>query len=164
MTKTNNEGDPDKTLYLSKWSTRFWGWLIDIIIVNIAWGAVVRSFALLAFFPSFGLIDVWGHNLFGIGTYSFVIFLYWTAMEGAAGQSIGKMVLNIKVTDRKGGEINFGKAAIESFGKAFLLPIDCLIGWIAMPEAKLRLFNRISNTIVIKTTYEAPEGVRYMKK
>lgn len=80
-------------------------------------------------------------------------------MEGAVGQSIGKMMHTLKWPIVKGEEIGGGKAALESFGKAFLLPIDCLIGWIAMSEENLRLFIRISNTIVIKTEDVAPEGV-----
>ncbi len=98
------------------------------------------------------------------GVSGVLIFVYWTLFEGYKGQSVGKMALNLKVTDRKGGKIDFGVAALESFGKAFILPLDCLIGWLAMPNSKLRLFNRISNTIVIRTTYEEPEGVKYVKE
>jgi uncharacterized RDD family membrane protein YckC len=74
------------------------------------------------------------------------------------------MALNLKVADRKGEKIDFGVAALESFGKAFILPLDCIIGWLAMPSTKLRLFNRISNTIVIRTQYEPPEDVKYVKE
>ena len=54
-------------------------------------------------------------------------------------------------------------AFIESFGKSFILPFDCLIGWFGMPGIKLRLFNRVSGMIVIKTDYREPEGVRYIR-
>jgi hypothetical protein len=33
-----------------------------------------------------------------------------------------------------------------------------------MPGTKLRLFNRLSNTIVIKSEYEPPAGVEYIKE
>jgi uncharacterized RDD family membrane protein YckC len=85
-------------------------------------------------------------------------------MEGYHGQSIGKMVMNLKVVNRDGTKINFTTAAIESFGKAFLLPLDCLIGWLAMPGTKLRVFNRISNTIVIKSDYKEPHGILYVRE
>ncbi|KQC15659.1 MAG: hypothetical protein APR56_13165 [Methanosaeta sp. SDB] len=84
-------------------------------------------------------------------------------MEGYRGQSLGKMALNLKVTDMRGDEIDFPRAAIESFGKAFLLPLDCLIGWIAMPGSGQRLFNRLSETIVVVINEAAPEGVRYVR-
>ena len=130
-----------------------------MIVVNVGstlGGALYR-------FPH--LYDIPG-NLFplDLGTNSVVLFLYWTILEGYSGKSIGKMALNLRVTGRSGERIGFGEAALSSFGKAFLLPFDCLIGWIAMPDTRLRLFNRLSNTIVIKTTYEAPAGVEYIKE
>ena len=71
-------------------------------------------------------------------------------MEGIYGQSIGKMVMKIKVTRLNGEPIDFGKALVESVGKAFLLPVDCIIGWIAFSDKKQRLFNHLSNTMVVK--------------
>jgi uncharacterized RDD family membrane protein YckC len=85
-------------------------------------------------------------------------------MEGFRGQSVGKMVMNLKVVNRDGTRINYPTAALESFGKAFLLPLDCLIGWLAMPGTKLRVFNRISNTIVIKADYKEPHGILYVRE
>jgi RDD family. len=105
-------------------------------------------------------------NLFplDLGLNSVVLFVYWTVFEGYSGRSIGKMALNLRMTGRSGEKIGFGAAGISSFGKAFLLPLDCLIGWIAMPNTKLRLFNRLSNTIVMKTEYTPPSGVEYVKE
>jgi len=73
-------------------------------------------------------------------------------------------VMNLKVVNRDGTKTGYWPAAVESFGKAFLLPLDCLIGWLGMPEVKLRVFNRISNTIVIKTDYREPDGIVYVKE
>jgi len=42
------------------------------------------------------------------------------------------------------------QAAIESIGKAFLLPLDCIIGWILYPSRRQRLFNYLSDTIVVR--------------
>lgn len=144
-----------ETIYLAKWETRFWAWLIDILLV----GALHSGIANLLSLPKVDLI-----SLEDFGIRSVLMFAYWTFFEGYNGQSIGKMALNLKVTGRKGGKIDLPAAALESFGKAFLLPLDCLIGWLAMPGSKLRLFNRISGTIVIKTKYEEPEGVTYVKE
>jgi len=151
-----------KTLYLGKWSTRFWAWLVDIIIV-ILFLNIVRG----VFDPFWRLPLLWdlGHwELFAISFEAVFFFLYWTVMEGFRGQSIGKMVMNLKVVRRNGTRISYSTAAIESFGKAFLLPLDCLIGWLGMPGTKLRVFNRISNTIVIKTDYKEPDGVIYVRE
>ncbi|MFQ6075180.1 MAG: hypothetical protein ACE5Z5_03440 [Candidatus Bathyarchaeia archaeon] len=77
------------------------------------------------------------------------------------------MVMGLRVTNLDGSPITLTAAAIESFGKAFLLPIDCLIGWLAevCKERKQRLFNMLSKTIVIV----APRGagapsVEYVKE
>ncbi len=57
-------------------------------------------------------------------------------------------------------------AAIESFGKSFLLPIDVILGWIFSNEKRQRIFNKISNTIVIKLKPREelrPDNIRYTK-
>ncbi|MFC7232705.1 RDD family protein [Saliphagus sp. GCM10025308] len=91
------------------------------------------------------------------------MWLYWTALEGYNGQSAGKLVMNIAVTDERGDPIDYPTAAVESFGKAFLLPLDALIGWIAMESEYVRLFNRLSSTIVVKAPEEdEPAGVTYV--
>ncbi len=145
-----------ETIYLAKWETRFWAWLIDVLLVGALYTGIASP---LRFSPELDILSLRGFGFHGI-----LMFAYWTIFEGYNGQSIGKMALNLKATDRKGEKIDFPTAALESFGKAFLLPLDCLIGWLAMPGSKLRLFNRISNTIVIKTKYEEPDGVAYVKE
>jgi uncharacterized RDD family membrane protein YckC len=51
-----------------------------------------------------------------------------------------------------GEPLTMGNAAIESLGKAFLLPLDCIIGWLFFPAKKQRLFNYLSGTIVVKAS------------
>jgi uncharacterized RDD family membrane protein YckC len=153
---------PEKTLYLGNWSTRFWAWLIDFILV-ILFLNIVRGI----FEPFWTLPLLWDYRhweFFAIWFETIFFFAYWTMMEGFRGQSVGKMVMNLRVVNRDGTKINYTTAAIESFGKAFLLPFDFLIGWLGMPGTKLRVFNRISNTIVIKTDYREPAGILYVKE
>ena len=71
-------------------------------------------------------------------------------MEGNYGQSLGKMVMKIEVAHEDGGSIDYGRAAIQSVGKAFLLPVDLILGWILYPQREQRLFNKISETVVVK--------------
>lgn len=54
--------------------------------------------------------------------------------------------------------------AIQSFGKAFLLPIDVILGWIFTNERRQRIFNRASDTVVVKVKdgHDVP-GVTYRK-
>jgi uncharacterized RDD family membrane protein YckC len=72
-------------------------------------------------------------------------------MEGTSGQSIGKMALNIKVTNLDGTPTDIAHASLASLGKAFLLPIDFIIGVVLYPVKNQRLFNHVSETIIVKT-------------
>jgi uncharacterized RDD family membrane protein YckC len=157
--------DTGKTLYLAKWLTRFWAWLIDVILVILFLNIVVGAFHDL----HVSMYPLWdyGHwEFFAISFQTIFFFLYWTVFESYKGQSVGKMVMNIRVVNRDGTKIHWATAAVESLGKAFfpVLCLDCLIGWFGMPGSKLRVFNRISNTIVIKTDYKEPEGILYIKE
>jgi uncharacterized RDD family membrane protein YckC len=134
---------------LADWGERFVAWLIDVIIVGIVVG-ILGLFSLIVglALPGWpGWLPFFNFNLGGV-----LYFLYWMFMDGAYGQSFGKMVMRLKVTRIDGGKINMGAAAIESVGKAFLLPLDALIGWILYPKRRQRLFNYISETIVVKET------------
>ena len=46
--------------------------------------------------------------------------------------------------------INIKSAAIQSFGKSFLLPIDLILGLIFTNKYRQRIFNKLSNTVVVK--------------
>jgi len=127
-------------IVLSSWENRLWAWLIDVLFMSLLWRIVLTFLGIDAFSLSAALLLASG------------LFIYWTALEGYRGQSLGKMLLNISVTGPLGEGIRFRDAAVESFGKAFLLPFDCLICWFVFRESRQRLFNRISNTIVIKQT------------
>lgn len=132
---------------LAGWGERFIAWLIDMIILGIVVGPWIQL-------PGY----LWGPEfLRGIpfvdfGTRNVIYFIYWMFMEGVYGQSIGKMILKIKVTRLNGEPADLVHAAIESLGKAFLLPIDCIVGWILYPAKKQRLFNYASETIVVRAS------------
>lgn len=156
---TTDDEPATRTLHLASWEDRFWAWLIDVILVGAAlsaFGEVVGVFSVL----TGGLVTTPFVGVNGLG-----FWLYWTALEGYQGQSAGKMVMDLAVRDERGEEIDYPTAAIESFGKAFLLPLDVLIGWIAMEGEYVRLFNRLSSTIVVEVPDDegVPEGVEYVK-
>jgi uncharacterized RDD family membrane protein YckC len=90
---------------------------------------------------------------------------YWTYFEYTSGQPVGKRVLKIKTVDLSGSKIDVKNAAIESFGKAFLLPIDVILGWIFTNNKRQRVFSRIGNTIVIKLKNPqlAQSDIKYTK-
>jgi uncharacterized RDD family membrane protein YckC len=152
--------DTPRTLYIASWDDRFLAWLVDVLLVGAVLsgiGEAVGVFSLLT--GSFSLTTpVAGLN-------GLALFGYWTALEGYHGQSAGKLVMDVAVTDERGDPIGYGAAAVESFGKAFLLPLDILVGALAYEEEGLRLFNKLSSTIVVETDEaldSQPEGVEYV--
>ena len=105
---------------LATWGDRFVAWLLDAIIVGIVVG-ILNLFGLivgltLSFWPSW--IPFFNFDLGGV-----IFFLYWMFMDGLYGQSIGKAIMRLKVTRLDGSLIGIGPAALESVGKAFLLPL-----------------------------------------
>jgi len=133
---------------LAFWGERFVAWLIDVVII----GAITFILGLL------GLAFTWWSGwpdwlpFFNFNVNGVVLFLYWMLMDGLYGQSFGKMAMRLKVTRLDGGPIGMGAAAVESVGKAFLLPLDCLLGWLLYPKRRQRIFNYISETTVVKIT------------
>ncbi|MGI0020286.1 MAG: RDD family protein [Nitrososphaera sp.] len=152
-------GQPE--VVLAKWSDRFFAWLIDFVIVSIAVNGVLAAVA----FPFwYGDFDRWwsgGPAHYGI--MSTVFFLYWTFFEATRGQSVGKMVLKIKTVDLAGRPADAKSIAIQSFGKAFLLPLDVILGWIFTNDRRQRIFNRASDTLVVKAADNVQSGVTYRK-
>ncbi|MCD6593555.1 RDD family protein [Candidatus Bathyarchaeota archaeon] len=159
-----NCGAPVRAYWRSRletagWGERFVAWMIDMIAVG-ALLALFKCYFLWLGFVWFKFIDLSKAFIFmrgipfiDVGFDNIVYFLYWTFTEGVCGQSVGKIVMKMKVTRLDGGKINMMQAAVESIGKAFLLPIDCLIGWFLYSKKRQRLFNYISETIVIKVSY-----------
>lgn len=146
-------------IHLASWDDRFLAWLIDVVLVGAVLsglGEVSGVFSVLTGSLSLS-VPVLGAN--GLG-----LWLYWTALEGYRGQSAGKLVMDIAVRNRRGEDIGYAAAAVESFGKAFVLPIDVLVGWLAMEDEYVRLFNKLSSTIVVELPEgeDVPEGVEYV--
>jgi uncharacterized RDD family membrane protein YckC len=139
-----------REIVLARWSTRFWAWLVDFIIVAVAIEIIFAiGYAPLAFNQGFQDNPALGALKYAVQ--SLLFFAYWLYFESTTGQSIGKKLLKIKTTDLAGNLADVRNVAIQSFGKAFLLPIDVFFGWIFTNDKRQRLFNRASDTIVIKT-------------
>jgi uncharacterized RDD family membrane protein YckC len=170
---TNTESE---TIVLASWIDRFIAWLIDFIIVSIGLGilfAVISIPFWIAFPQMFESTNM--NMLFtSEGGYwpsyiisSLVFMAYWTYFESTRGQSIGKKLLHLKTTDLAGKSIDVKTAVIESFGKAFLLPFDLILGWILTNDKRQRIFNRASGTIVIKVKEgeenDTSKNVTYLK-
>ena len=126
-------------LELATWGERFLAFIIDAILVGMVAG-IIRP---VYWWPS--------HTPFiDLGVSNVLLFLYWAYLEGTQGQSLGKKVMRIKVVDLRGEAIDMSKSLYQAIGKAFLLPLDVIIGWLMYGDRQQRLFNYLSGTIVVK--------------
>jgi uncharacterized RDD family membrane protein YckC len=153
---------------LASWTDRFVAWLIDFIIVSIGLAILFALLALPFWFSDYSNGTAVVQRTFKSFHYllsSSIFFAYWTYFEHTSGQSIGKRILKLKSTDMSGKNIDIKNAALESFGKSFLLPIDVILGWLFTNSKRQRVFNKVSNTVVIKlkSGREQDENIRYRK-
>jgi uncharacterized RDD family membrane protein YckC len=168
--ESGGERKEPREIILANWRDRFLAWIVDFILVSIALAVLFAAIAIPIWFFYYYDDDMTAARAYqNVQPLHYIIssaafFGYWTYFEYTSGQSIGKRLLKIKTVDLSGNRIDIKSAAIESFGKAFLLPIDVILGWIFTNNKRQRIFNRISNTIVIKLKLQlTPEDIRYTK-
>ncbi|EGP93926.1 RDD family protein [Nitrosarchaeum koreense] len=161
MSESNSDNISEITI--AKWSDRFFAWLIDFLIIT--------AISTLIMFAFFGKIDfdmnekwIWTEAIQYFQT-SMIFFGYWITLEYKTGQSIGKRILNLKVTNTYGKKADLKGVIISSFGKTFLIPVDVILGWIFTNEKRQRIFNKIGDTLVvkIKNNEESIENIKYKK-
>ena len=133
---------------LARWSERFLAWLIDFVIVSVVSATAVAA-ATGGFEINVEDGDIWSESTSYLPT-SLLFFAYWSILEYKMGQSVGKKIFRLKIVGRDGGAPDLKGVLISSFGKAFLLPIDVLLGWIFTNRNRQRVFNRIGDTMVAK--------------
>ena len=151
-------------IVLARWSTRFWAWLIDFIIVTTV-AEIIFSVADAPLAFNQGIQENPALGAVKYALQSLMFFGYWLYFESATGQSIGKKLLKIKTTDLTGNMPDIRNIAIQSFGKAFLLPIDVFFGWIFTNDKRQRLLSKAADTIVIKAKeINIAESLTYIKE
>ena len=87
---------------------------------------------------------------------------YWIILEYKTGQTIGKKMFNLKVTNNQGEKPSLMGVVISSFGKSFILPVDMILGLIITNEKRKRIFNKLGNTLIIKIK-ETHSDFKYIK-
>ncbi|MCD4747714.1 MAG: RDD family protein [Bacteroidales bacterium] len=160
-----NQNQTTKVQYAGFW-WRFLAFIIDEIILSF-----VETILILPFIGLFG-ISIFSLNYQGYDTEEFMPFLipligfiillsisaiiinwlYFALMESSNKQStLGKMVLNIKVTDMEGNKISFARATGRYFGK-IISGMIFYIGFIiaGFTEKKQALHDLMASCLVIK--------------
>ena len=151
--------EPSTVTYAGFWK-RFVACIIDCLILGVA--------EFIIFIPFLGLlgIGILAHDehtgpgwIFAlIGTYMFaalaiaiVGWLYYALMESSAKQAtLGKMAINIRVTDMVGNRISFGRATGRYFGRyisAFILYIGFIMA--GFTQQKQALHDIMASCLVV---------------
>ena len=159
-----------REIILANWGDRLLAWIVDFILVSIALAVLFAAIAIPIWFFYYGDDMTAARAYQNVQPSHYIIsslayFGYWTYFEFTSGQSIGKRLLKIKTIDLSGNRMDIKSAAVESFGKAFLLPIDVILGLIFTNNKRQRIFNRASNTIIIKLKQDCDisNNVKYRK-
>ena len=129
-------------LPLASFKKRVFAFLIDF---SLAFGVF------MAFPNTLSLITEGGIFRLDINVIFFLVLLwmYFTLLEGFAGQSLGKRLVGLMVIRADGKKLFYDHAAVRNFGKAFLLPFDLLVGYRLNDKRFTRYFDKFAGTMVI---------------
>ena len=127
MPETEEDPHQSSQIKIARWSDRFFAWLIDYVIVFAGAFAIFFVVFYASNFENLIYDDFQYESTFDWAPISLVFLGYWIILEYKTGQSIGKMALQLKITNLRGGKANLKEIVISSFGKSFLLPIDIIL-------------------------------------
>ncbi|WP_067960419.1 RDD family protein [Nitrosopumilus sp. Nsub] len=156
---SSNNFDSSKII-LAKWKDRFFAWVIDFVIISLISTSIV--------FISFQYLNQnFEEFITNDGMYvptSVLFFSYWIILEYKTGQTLGKKIFNLKITNIDGNKPDLISIVISSFGKSFILPLDIILGLIFTNEKRQRIFNKLGRTIIIKIKESSEDSdIKYIK-
>lgn len=141
----------------------FWRRLVAVIIDSLILTFVTFPINLMLHIPVFGwmnqeepnwddLVTVIGASMTAIAIAVAISWLYSAILESSKLQgTLGKMALNIKVTDLDGRRISFLRATGRYFGKVLSKTI-LMIGYLIQPFTRRRqaLHDLLAGTLVVR--------------
>ena len=146
------------THYAGFWN-RVLAVIIDGLILGVVQSILIRPIVgvpMLSFsdYEENGVVfTMWSGPLLAVQVISMIIgWLYFALMESSRRQAtVGKIALNIRVTDLNGNRVSFAKATGRYFGK-YLSAMILLIGFLmaAFTKKKQALHDVLAETLVVK--------------
>ena len=130
------------------WLRRLIAAIIDSIIIGIISWIIAVLFALPALILG---------GVFFIGAFPFLsgvlLFLYASFMESSRGTTIGKQIMNLRVTTMQGNVASLDRTMIRSISKihGLLWLIDTLIGMATTGDPHQKYSDRFAGTTVSST-------------
>ena len=80
-----------------------------------------------------------------------IFWMYFTVLEGYQGQTLGKMLLGIRIVDVSGARLGQHPAAVRALTKVLILPFDIIAGIIKSRKAGfLRFFGQYTRSWVVR--------------
>ncbi|WP_077303018.1 RDD family protein [Virgibacillus pantothenticus] len=138
----------DTRKYAGFWM-RFWAYLIDLIVVFSINGILLTPFK---FINDGEVVDVGYWTLTGIVA-SIVFYLYFLLMTKKFSQTLGKMILGIKVVRADGETLRWSDLIFrEVIGRFFHRAFDILVLLyivVAFSNEKQGIHDMVSNTRVV---------------
>jgi uncharacterized RDD family membrane protein YckC/DNA-binding HxlR family transcriptional regulator len=131
-------------LPLAPFKKRVLAFLIDFAMVFAIFWVLPAVFS---FFTK-GLTSVFDINV--ILFFVILLWIYFTLLEGFAGQSLGKRLIGLMVVRVDGKRLFYDHAAVRNFSKGFflLLPFDLLIGLRLKDPKFVRYLDKFAGTTV----------------
>lgn len=120
------------TLKLTSLKKRAYAFLLDFLLILAV--IVVSTLQFSSNIPLITLSLLWAYS---------------TLLEGFTGQTLGKKVFGLKVIRVDGKPLSYDFAAVRNFGKAFLLPVDLIVGLRLKDSRFIRYFDKFAGTTVI---------------
>jgi len=130
------------------WLRRLIAGIVDSTIIGIVSSIISVLLALPA-------LILTGEFIFG--TFSFLsgilLFLYASFMESSMGATIGKQIMNLKVTTTQGNVASLDKTLIRNISKIhwLLWLVDTLIGMALVGDPHQKYSDRFVGTTVVST-------------
>jgi len=130
------------------WLRRLIAGIIDSIILSIIAGIISLIFAL----PTILITGV-----FFVGAFPFLhgilFFIYAAFLESSRGTTIGKQIMNLKVTTMEGKLPSLDRTAIRDISKIYWLLwlIDTLIGMATVGDLHQKYSDRFAGTTLAST-------------
>jgi len=137
---------------------RFAAILIDTIIISII-GTIVTlplgASTAVTVNQQTGAISIASVYWIVVTIELIITFLYFTILEGRYGQTVGKIVLKLKVLKADGSPINYKDAGIRTILRIIdvvPLVVPYLLGAILIwsSDTKQRLGDRVAHTVVVQ--------------
>ncbi len=139
---------PERATYGGFWP-RVGAYMLDGLVVSIPLGIVMNIFSttFTATTTNYKSFIFWFY-----GSWAAMFILYYSIMESSKKQAtIGKMALNLQVTDMYGNRPSFARSfgrCLSKFLSAIILGIGFLmVGW---DNRKQGLHDKIAGTLVVK--------------